>query len=628
VDADIVLNRTRRDPESRTLCPTPTLGRHLVATREYTTYDGISRAARRQKLRRRRRIRASALVAGVLLPATLGIHALATNGDVMSGTAVAGVDVGGMSRSAARARLVHDLGDRLSAPVTVRVGGTTAEVVPAELGIRLDATATVDRAFGAGRVEARLLPYMWSESVEPVLLYPKKLTLPKALAKLEQKPRNAKPVIQDDGTVGVVPAEDGLAYDDAAALRAIALAALQRDGVARLEPSLTKPAVPTAAAESTAADAERLLARSISLTYRGHTISKITPKELAPLLKVKRTGSSFALSIAPAGLRNALAKDVADISRPAVNAHWRTDGVRARVVKHKNGRGIDGQRTGNAMLAAVLTGNTHTAAVTLGPVTPSLTTGQARALGIRQKISSVTTDLGASSANRVYNVRLMARFLDGQIIKPGQTFSFNKRVGPRTPQRGFKEGQAIVGGLLLPSIGGGVCQVATTVYDAAFYAALPIKSRVNHSWYISHYAMGMDATVADGGPDLVFKNDSKYGFLIRASASASTMTVTLYSTDRGLRVEKVPGQPHSRTTPKARYILNPALKGAEKSQRTAGQGGFAITVERVVRKKGKVVSRDTFSSNYIAESQLFVVGPEFVPEDGATVETAPPAFTF
>ena len=101
----------------------------------------------------------------------------------------------------------------------------------------------------------------------------------------------------------------------------------------------------------------------------------------------------------------------------------------------------------------------------------------------------------------------MARFLDGQVIKPGQTFSFNKRVGPRTPERGFKEGQAIVGGLLLPSIGGGVCQVATTVFDAAFYAALPIKSRVNHAWYISHYAMGMDATVADGGPDLVFKND-------------------------------------------------------------------------------------------------------------------------
>jgi len=222
----------------------------------------------------------------------------------------------------------------------------------------------------------------------------------------------------------------------------------------------------------------------------------------------------------------------------------------------------------------------------------------------------------------------MARILDGQVIKPGQTFSFNKRVGPRSPQRGFKEGQAIVGGLLLPSIGGGVCQVATTVFDAAFYAGLPISSRVNHAWYISHYAMGMDATVADGGPDLVFKNDTKYGILIRASAGSSTMTVTMYSTDRGVRVEKIAGKPHDQVTPKARYILNPALKGSEKSQKTAGEPGFQISVERVVRRNGKVIRRDTFNSNYIAESTLYVVGPKFAPSDGGQVETAPPEFEF
>ena len=161
-----------------------------------------------------------------LLPAVLGVHALAhARARVMPGTAVAGVDLGGLSRTEARARIVHDIGDRLSAPVTVRVGDTTADVVPSELGIRLDATATVDRAYSAGRVQARLLPYLTSESIEPVLVYPKKLTLPKELAALEQKPRNAKPVVQDDGTVGVVPAEDGLVYDDAASLRAVAFAA-------------------------------------------------------------------------------------------------------------------------------------------------------------------------------------------------------------------------------------------------------------------------------------------------------------------------------------------------------------------------------------------------------------------
>ncbi len=187
-----------------------------MATREYTTYDGISRAARRQELRRRRRVRLSVLVAAVLLPAVFVIQALLTRGEVMPGTTVAGVDVGG---------LVEDHGARPDRPRPRRpavgarhraaCGGTAASVVPAELGIKLDADATVARAYGTGRVSARLLPFVWSGSAQPVLTYPTKLKLPKVLDDLEQKPRNARPVVQDDGTVGVIPAEDGLRYDDA-----------------------------------------------------------------------------------------------------------------------------------------------------------------------------------------------------------------------------------------------------------------------------------------------------------------------------------------------------------------------------------------------------------------------------
>ena len=103
----------------------------------------------------------------------------------------------------------------------------------------------------------------------------------------------------------------------------------------------------------------------------------------------------------------------------------------------------------------------------------------------------------------------MADYVDGTIIEPGDSFSFNDRVGPRTAERGFLEGQMIVGSLLLPSIGGGVCQTATTLFNNAFELGLPIQRRYNHSFYISHYPMGRDATVSWGGPDLVFRNDLK-----------------------------------------------------------------------------------------------------------------------
>src|SRR5207244_7261374 len=108
--------------------------------------------------------------------------------------------------------------------------------------------------------------------------------------------------------------------------------------------------------------------------------------------------------------------------------------------------------------------------VALRTVQPPLTTAKAQALGIRQPIVSYTTQMGASSSNRIHNVHLMADFIDGTLIKPGETFSFNKVVGPRTAARGFLEGQQIVGSLTLPAIGGGVCQTATTLFNDAFEA--------------------------------------------------------------------------------------------------------------------------------------------------------------
>jgi len=173
-----------------------------------------------------------------------------------------------------------------------------------------------------------------------------------------------------------------------------------------------------------------------------------------------------------------------------------------------------------------------------------------------------------------------------------------------------------------------VCQVATTIFDAAFYAGFPVQHRINHAWYISHYAMGMDATVSDGGPDLVFRNDSPYGILIKTSASASTMTVSFYSTDRGISVEKIAGTPHDYVQPGPRYILNPSLKRSEQIRKTTGAQGFTITIERIVRQHGHIIRHDQFTSNYWPEAILYEVGAKFTVKDGRPIEKAPPQFVF
>ena len=165
--------------------------------------------------------------------------------------------------------------------------------------------------------------------------------------------------------------------------------------------------------------------------------------------------------------------------------------------------------------------------------------------------------MGTSSSNRIHNVQLMAEYIDGTVIKPGDTFSFNDRVGPRTVERGFREGQMIIGSLLLPSIGGGVCQTATTLFNNAFELGLPIVERHNHSFYISHYPMGRDATVSWGGPDFVFKNDLKTGILIKTRYTSSTLTFSFYGTDPERRVVASTGERTNWRAPQTTYALDP-----------------------------------------------------------------------
>ena len=165
--------------------------------------------------------------------------------------------------------------------------------------------------------------------------------------------------------------------------------------------------------------------------------------------------------------------------------------------------------------------------------------------------------MGVSSPNRVFNVHLMADFLNGYKIAPGARFSFNQAVGPRTADRGFLEGQAIENGVLVPSIGGGVCQVATTVFDAAINGGYEVNERHNHSFYIDHYPTGLDATVADGGPDFAFTNNTGHTVVVQTSYTDQTLTVQLLSAPIHRTVTISDPVPTNYVEPGKRYVADP-----------------------------------------------------------------------
>jgi vancomycin resistance protein YoaR len=218
--------------------------------------------------------------------------------------------------------------------------------------------------------------------------------------------------------------------------------------------------------------------------------------------------------------------------------------------------------------------------------------------------------MGTSSSNRIHNVQLMAQYIDGTVIEPGDTFSFNDRVGPRTVERGFREGQMIIGSLLLPSIGGGVCQTATTLFNNAFELGLPIVERHNHSFYISHYPMGRDATVSWGGPDFVFKNDLETGILIKTRHTSSTLTFSFYGTDPRRRVVASTSERTNWRSPQTTYALDPyAPRGSVRTVAGSNQAGFDVTVTRKVYERGKLLRQDATASKYIAVGPTAIYGP-------------------
>jgi len=251
--------------------------------------------------------------------------------------------------------------------------------------------------------------------------------------------------------------------------------------------------------------------------------------------------------------------------------------------------------------------------VALTALAADFSTKEAKALGIREQISTFTTDMGESSANRIWNVHLIGDYMDGVIIRPGETFSYNERVGPRTAERGFREGQMIFGGVLIPSIGGGVCQTATTIFNAAFEAGLPIKTRYNHSFYISHYPVGRDATVSWGGPDLVFRNDLRSAILVETTYTDHTFTVSFYGTKQGRKVVASTGAQTNFTQPQLQYAVDPGAP--PNSVRTAAGGGpgFDVNVHRTVYQKGKVLREDDFFTRYVPQNPTAIYGPGRAP---------------
>jgi vancomycin resistance protein YoaR len=541
---------------------------------------------------------------------------------VLPGVTVAGVEVGGLAREDAAARISAALRANLQRPVTVQVGAREFKARPAEL-YRLDVAATERAAFEAGRdsVVSRLgamaASFAFEHEVEPVLVVRPEgqARLAARLNRLTTAAVSAR--VEMDGTSAVVtPAQAGTVVDQAAFAEDLRRAALSGSGSVTASVSSSEPTITTSEAARAALSAELIASAPFRIEHKDERIGKLERGTLAELVRFRPADGALRVVLARDALGRELEPMVASLTREPVDATFRVKGKRAFVVRAKPGTTLDAGASARAVRSAALKrkeSGGRVAAVTLTSVAAELTTRDARALGIRRQLATFTTDMGVSSSNRIHNVLLMGQYLDGTILEPGEVFSFNGTIGPRTVERGFLEGHMILGGLLVPSIGGGVCQVATTIFNAAFETGLPIKERHNHSFYISHYPTGRDATVSWGGPDLVFKNDLDHAILIKATGNSTTFTVTFYGTRQSREITATTSTPTNYTSPTLQYAVDPSAPPGSVRTEPGGGPGFDVNVHRVVREDGKIIREDDFFTRYTPQNPTAVYGPGRTP---------------
>ena len=532
---------------------------------------------------------------------------------VPRGTTVAGVDVGGLTRAEAEVALEDGLRQRAEQPIVVDLGDQTTRLDPVAAGLSVDYPGSVAEAGGRRSWEPQALwDYYTGGNDLDALVRVDDTRMAAAVNRLE-KQLGATAVdgairFTNNATTRVTQPKpgQGLTFETT---RDILRAAYLDDTPATLALSPVTPDIDDGDIR-TALDsfANPALAGSVVLRF-GQREKRLQPAQYAPLLRLVPSGGV----LVPRVDRQGLAALVADATRAAgpVDATIRLVDGRPQVVPAKPGSSYRPAQIASALLRVLPRTNDkrRTIEVKATEQQADVTTRDARRLGVKEKVSEFTTYFPYAEYRNV-NLGQAADYVDGTLLEPGETFSLNDTTGERTVANGFTEGTIISDGVFVEDLGGGVSQMATTLFNAMFFAGLEDVEHRAHSLYIDRYPVGREATVVFGSLDLSFRNDTKHGVLINADVTPSTpssqgvVTVRMYST----KVWDITSQASDRyayVQPGMRRLRTPGCAP------NTGFPGFQIDVTRVFRRAGqqKVVRREKFHTDYDAGDTVICLPP-------------------
>lgn len=569
-------------------------------------------------------------------------------GRIHEGVRVAGVALGGFTPEEARSELAAALAPLAAERLTLRAGDRAWHPTLAELGVRVESEATIAQAMRQGRegplpqqlaAQWRLLQQ--GSELAPVVTRDGTAVdafLSEVARELAREPRDASLVLEGL-TARALPAEAGRQLDVAASRAAVAAAL---DSGARGEVALVVTERPPTlvGAEAAAAQINTFLAAPLQMAFTVQEFQRTAEGAIAPLpvtrqwtidrarlaelLRIEQRQRDdgqreYSVGLDATALRADLEAIATEIAReprePRFDYDPQSDTLRPLVVS-QDGLALDVDAALGAVQQALAAG-THEIALPVTVIPPVVSTADAARMKIHGLAAEGRSTFATSSPSREVNVIETARRMHGVVIPPGGEFSFNEYLGWVVAATGYEEAYIIVGNETQVDVGGGVCQVSTTLFRAALNAGFPITERNAHGYRVSYYEQdagpGLDATVFSPWVDFKFRNDTENYYLVESEWDRTTkaLAIKFYGPETGRTVE-ILGPTIIRETPPGPdiYVDDPTLPAGTVEQVDWSHPGAEVKVERVVRDEatGQVLFRDSFWSNYRSWSARYLRG--------------------
>ncbi len=533
------------------------------------------------------------------------------SGSAPEGTTVAGVPVGGKDHAGIVAALTQARAQQ-NGKLEIALGNRQTELDLARSGLSVDPAATAGKLTGFSLSPASVWRHLRGGTAEEAVGAQGKTlregtletTLRGASVKLTVKPVDAAVTFTGGSQEAPEPAVTG--GTAGTVLNISRSAEVIRQGwlggkrplplpAGTQEPQITKAEAQKALDEL----AKPALAGPLNLQVGAVKVA-VQPADFAPALTITpdQTGT-LRLTVNGERLTASVLGASPQIGTAPKDARIELKNGRPHIVPGVQGVTLDPEKAGSAVLAA-LTSDNRTASVPTKVQAPKFTTQDAEKLGVTQKVSTFSTVL-TSNRLRTQNLRVAARTVNGTLVMPGATFSLPGTLGERPAAKGYHQAPAINGGRLVQDYGGGVSQMATTIFNNVFFAGLEDIHHKPHSFYISRYPEGREATVNYPTVDLKWRNDSKYGVLIQANVT-NRVNVSFWST-KVWDITSIKSARSNPRTPGTEYDDGPGCVSQEANP------GFDVSVTRVFKQSGREVRRETFHTTYIAEDKV-VCGPK------------------